>query len=118
MGMPWLFQRGILMNRRLILAFLLSVILLSSAALPAPAQAAPAVTGITTAVVLNVRTTAYLYSHIVATAKYGTKVTILGRNVFGTWLEIQYPGVVGWVSWRFIRFDNPAQLIHALPVVH
>ena len=106
------------MKRQTILVSLLGLFLAGAVMMPRPVQAATAVKGITTAVVLNVRTAAALYSRVYVTIKYGTRVTILGRSASGAWLQIQFPDVLGWVSAYYVRFDNPRQLIYALPVVH
>jgi uncharacterized protein YgiM (DUF1202 family) len=71
---------------------------------PTPAEQS----GTVTATVLNVRAGAGTNQAIVARAKQGEQVTVIGKNDAGTWLHIRTAGgQEGWVSAEFVKVGAP-----------
>jgi uncharacterized protein YgiM (DUF1202 family) len=71
---------------------------------PTPAEQ----TGTVIATVLNVRAGAGTNQAIVARAKEGEQVTVIGKNDAGTWLRVRTAGgQEGWVSAEFVRVGAP-----------
>lgn len=64
---------------------------------------------------LRIRSAPSLSGRIISAIPYGQRATPIGRNYNGTWIQVNYEGVVGWVYFRYTAFP-PAIDAGQLPV--
>lgn len=64
---------------------------------------------------VNLRTSAGFGNNILTQVPINSTVAINGRNGDGSWLQINYNGVNGWVSSRYVRWDG-VELMDLQPV--
>jgi uncharacterized protein YgiM (DUF1202 family) len=65
---------------------------------------------------LNIRRGPSTRYNVVAQVPYEDRVTILGRNLYGTWMYVRYNNTVGWVSAEFLAYPPDYQL-DRVPVI-
>ena len=91
-------------------------VLLPTPVPPPTAVPAPVIAQITTAV-LNVRATPATTGTIVDKLNQGDKITVVGRNAAGDWLQVPLPSnpnARGWISAAFAQLNGP---LTNIPVV-